>query len=613
MKVLSFTSLSEKPDKNGIIPLTSWRLNELLDMTDAPEETRMAFSKEKIMLYAGGWQSWSPGWELAPGETLPSKVRLIPLLRKLSAPPWDVKQNGNSPKKNRGEVDGSFIMYLRALSFYVVIAVVMNEPEAPPVCFSISKDREHIRSGIYLPGGIRPGNTDRNKNLPIAELRVFCADGYFALKDELKKIYSAESRFQRLLFLGSGSPGIDFRPGGYASWYNHYTNIDESTILSDLNGLIHTDNLITVRYLREGQPVVFQIDDGWEIAVGDWEIHKTKFPRGLKGIAEQIENAGLIPGIWLAPFLITRKSRIFREKPEWLLRENGRPVRAGWNPHWDGVFYCLDLSRDDVKEYLRFLIHEIIDQWGFRYIKLDFLYAGFLPGTYSGPQENTEPVSPAFYYKQAVELLTEKRANACGLPVAYLGCGLPLGSSYRHFPLSRIGTDTKERWDWTLPKYLRHEGRPSALLSLRDTIGRSFMNGTVYINDPDVIFLRSQNCSLTENEKELIALVNFLFAGQILCSDDFFALHKTDLSFAETINELYSKLSKEEYGALYLKKDVYRLESRSGKVSGIINLSDIPYLEKDSEGFSGGQWLVDRRLKRDGFIFAPRSISIYRH
>jgi hypothetical protein len=92
---------------------------------------------------------------LAPGETNPATVRLIPQLRKLSAAPWDCKPNGNAPKteaNRRGEANGTFIMYLRAGLDYVVIAAVMDSPASedrfvrPPVCFSVSKDRRQIHA-----------------------------------------------------------------------------------------------------------------------------------------------------------------------------------------------------------------------------------------------------------------------------------------------------------------------------------------------------------------------------------------------------------------------------------------------------------------------------------
>ncbi len=134
------------------------------------------------------------------------------------------------------------------------------------------------------------------------------------------------------------------------------------------------------------------------------------------------------------------------------------------------------------------------------------------------------------------------------------------------------------------------------------------MNGTIYINDPDVVFLRSANCALDETEKECIALVNFLFATQIMCSDNFFALKEADFLFIRRIQELYEKLDGDEYGAIVLEKDVFMLESRSGKISGLINLKNKPFrLPPDSGHFSGGTWLVDHRKKMS---FDPHSISI---
>jgi len=601
----------DKPDENGLLPLACWKLQELLDFAGAGEDDRRSFETETAMLYAGPWQSWSPGWELPPGEQFFPGVRFIPLLRKQSAAPWDIKPNGNAPRisasKHRfaGEVTGSFIMYLRVGSRYLVIADAAKS-NAPPVCFFISKDRQLIRAALYVGKRRARLRTEPPRNdSTVAELRVFLAHGYFNFKDGIKNIYY-DDRFKPLEFLGKGQPAAYFRPGGYCSWYNHYTGIDEKIILSDLEGLFTTDNLIALRYLKKGLPAVFQIDDGWEVAVGDWEVNSARFPRGLKYIADRIENAGLIPGLWLAPFLLTRRSRIFRERPEWLLSERGRPVEAGWNPNWDGVFYCLDLSREDVTEYLRSLMNRIIDGWGFRYIKLDFLYAGFLSGENGG--------RTAEHYEKAIALLTERTRNAAALPLAYLGCGLPLGASYRHFPLSRIGTDTLERWDWLSAKFIRHEGRPSALLSLRETISRSFMNGTIYINDPDVVFLRSFNCGLKEIEKECIALVNFLFAGQIMCSDNFRTLGEADLLLIRRIQELYEKLDGDEYGAKALEKDVFLLESRSGRVSGLINLKNAPFhLAADAGRFGGGAWLVDHRLGTSGensISFAPHSVSV---
>ncbi|MDR2553257.1 MAG: alpha-galactosidase [Treponema sp.] len=585
------------PVTNGFLPLGSWELAELLDTVQADGEARRAFASRTLMLHPGGWQSFSPGWELPPGKNPPPSVRLLPLLRKLTAPPWDCEENGGAPRGGRRETTGSFLMYIRAGSWYLVLAAA--DSKGPPLCFFTGMDRRRIRAGLYVRGLTEPVSP------PVPALMVFLVRGYFALKDELRRLYRGEDRFAPLAFL-SEEYGVDFRPGGYESWYNHYTNIDEGIILDDLEGLLSTDNIVKLRYLDRGKPAVFQIDDGWQRAVGDWEIDGGRFPRGLKVMADRIEAAGLIPGLWLAPFLVTRRARIFREKPEWLLKtRRGRPVRAGWNPHWDGPFYCLDLSLPGVLEYLEALIDRVIDQWGFRYLKLDFLYAGFLPGAYASGG------SPWEHYERAAALLCARRNDAAGRPLARLGCGVPLGPSYRHFPLSRIGTDTRETWDWPLARFLRHEGRPSAWLSLRDTIGRAFMNGAVFINDPDVIFFRSGNCRLTETEKECIALVSFLFGGQILCSDNTLLLSEKNAAFTRRINALYDILEGDEYGVEAIDGNgensepggagksgktgglVFRVESRRGTVRGIINLGNKPF-------------------RGDGMSCAPHGITLWR-
>jgi alpha-galactosidase len=364
-------------------------------------------------------------------------------------------------------------------------------------------------------------------------------------------------------------------------------------------------------------PIVFQIDDGWEKAVGEWEINLQRFPNGLASVAAKIEAAGYIPGLWLAPFLVTRRSRIYAERPGWLLRDAaGQPVVAGFNHLWDKQYYCFDLSRKDVLEYLRGILDRVIDEWGFRYLKLDFLYAGYFSGAFA------EGGSPYEHYERACAVLTARKSSASGLPVAYLGCGCPLGPSYRHFPLSRIGADTREVWDWNLVKILMgHVGRPGAYVNLQDTIGRAYLNGTVYINDPDVIFLRSRNCKLKEYEKELIALVNFLLGGQIMISDDPYLQEPADLALTRRICAHYDRLEDDEYGVRRLDRDIFRLESRSGRIAGLINLSGRPYtLAARTDAAGGGlydalfrgPYLTDHRLraKAGGISFAPHSISL---
>ena len=599
-----------------------WSFDGLFEAVGLAAEDRAAFAHTgELAVHPGGWQSWSAGWELMGRERLPKKVALLPELMKLT------NRDGESPPKGGGWITGHFIVYLRAGDRYLCIAS-MEGDGLTPVTFYINRKKQRIRAEVFAPGKTwKAGEA-------VAELNVFFARGFFAFKDALKALYRQEDAFRTVDFLRSHAGSIDSEnreprskrnlPGGYESWYNHYTNINEALILEDLDALSKTENLLKLRYIDRNRPLVFQIDDGWEKAVGEWEINNERFPRGLKFIAEKIEAAGFIPGLWLAPFLVTRRSRIFRERPYWLLMETvpkaspkqGKPVVAGFNHLWDKQYYCLDISRQDVQDYLKALIDRAIDEWGFRYLKLDFLYTGLFAGAYAGGG------APHEHYEKACKILTRRTANAAGLPVAYLGCGLPFGLSYRYFPLSRTGADTREEWDWHLVRLLGHVGRPSAWINLRDTIGRTHLDDTVYISDPDVIFLRTKNCKLTETEKELIALVNFLLAGQIMFSDDPLHLAESDLALTRRVNALYEKLEDDEYGAVRigpdLIRDVFRVESRSGKIAGLINLSGRPFRLERERGpelfrcMSASELLVDNRLSRsaDCISFVPRSITL---
>jgi hypothetical protein len=91
------------------------------------------------------------------------------------------------------------------------------------------------------------------------------------------------------------------------------------------------------------------------------------------------------------------------------------------------------------------------------------------------------------------------------------------------------------------------------------------------------------------------------------------------------ISALYDKLSGDEYGAVQIEKDVYRLESRPGNVTGLINLKGRPFrldprgarrngMEGLMTALARGQFLTDHCLNGGGrrgiWRFGPHSITI---
>ena len=561
-----------------------------------PEAPRQAPDPQTAAIFSNGWQSWSLARELLPGERI-HRARFVTKLNIYTDRP-------GLPIEGRTVVS-HFLTYLRCGEDYLVL--ISRNAGGPPISFRVhrgSGDAGRVEIIAYAEGqSFKEGD-------PVADIRIIRRTGFFAVRDAIKKIFGGFDLFGRLRFLGApGEPRLV--PGGYESWYNHYSNIDEALILADLDGLGSSPNLIKRYYSERSKPTVFQVDDGWETGIGDWSVNAARFPRGLLPVSEAIREQGYIPGLWFAPFIAARTAPVVAEHPEWLLRdEKGKPVTAGWMPNWGGDFYCLDLSRSEVRFYIEGFIRRAVDEWGFRYLKLDFLYAGLLPGSRSGG-------GPAWRaYEETLALITAIDASPSGEPVAYLGCGAPLENSFRYLPLMRIGADTKEEWDHFPHRMLRHQARPSAKVSLMDTAGRALLDQAVFINDPDVVFCRTTNMKLSRPEKEAVAVGATLLASQIMFSDDAAAFDAGEESeFTGWLVGFLNATAAREFGVARLdagnarrKPLAFRIFSRDGHMQGLLNLDDKP-VRADGPWNRGAVALLDRRLA-DG-AFAPRSASLF--
>ncbi|MBQ0039800.1 MAG: alpha-galactosidase [Treponema sp.] len=527
---------------------------------------------KKSWVSPGGWQSWNPSFEVAPHSRLSSlKCHVVPQ--------WNayLQVPGHKYKRNRNNILCQFVAYLRNGSRYFFICStgrVENNVCLPPLYYEVDRSKAVVRIIACDQGKVW------NQDEKAAEVCFFECDSYFTAKDCLSKLYEND-RFDCLSFLGK-------EPGGWESWYNHYANIDENLVLEDLASLSCTENVISTLYLKEKKPAVFQIDDGWEKGLGFWEPN-ARFPSGLKFITEKIESASMIPGLWIAPFIVDIRNPVYAEHPDWILRdEKGKLVKAGYNPAWGkhGTFYALDLSNNQVLTWIDGVIDTAINVWGFRYLKLDFLYAGMLYGRHANGGSAYE------WFDRAIKKLTSRKFNKDGMPVAYLGCGTPLELSFNVMPLSRIGCDTFEHWENKIARRIGWNGRNSACLNLKDTIGHAIWNKSIFWCDPDVIFARKENCTLSDDEKKLIAFTAFAFGNQVMYSDDPAKCTGSDEhEMTKEICAMKKKFADEEFSVESILEDIFEIKSRSGKYRGYINISD-------------------RNFSKDGINVKPHSYSI---
>src|SRR5262249_25453856 len=136
---------------------------------------------------------------------------------------------------------------------------------------------------------------------------------------------------------------------GWCSWYHYYNEVTEADLRHNL-----------AIAAADGWPFdVFQLDDGYQAAIGDWRHTDESFPSTIDAIASVTAAARFRPGLWLAPFLAAPDSQVVRDHPDWVARRRSspdEPLWTWWNPGWGGgqrgFMYGLDPTHPGVLEHL---------------------------------------------------------------------------------------------------------------------------------------------------------------------------------------------------------------------------------------------------------------------
>lgn len=154
---------------------------------------------------------------------------------------------------------------------------------------------------------------------------------------------------------------------GYCTWYYYYADVTEADLLENLEAM-------SARRNSGYKAQVIQIDDGYQTYQGDWNDQDPSWPTPLREIARRINAAGMTAGIWTMPFQASTASRVFREHPDWFVKDaNDKPIVAkGWSPPPDDLWATLDTSNPAALEHLA-KIFRTFHEWGYNYFKMDGL------------------------------------------------------------------------------------------------------------------------------------------------------------------------------------------------------------------------------------------------
>jgi alpha-galactosidase len=403
----------------------------------------LEFGRPPKSYYRHGWQSWSLTTWHEPDFPLPTQKPAI--LHPLQTDPVYARQAApNGSWLGAVEFEPGKILLLGALDMEAHVAF---QGQQSPV------DASHLNGWYEADSG----------------------DWFVGYGDE----QTVFARYAELLGERLGSAPGKPTPRVWCSWYSLRTAITQDLLHQVLDGLgdLPFD--------------VFQIDDGWQISVGDWEPNE-KFPSGMEALAAKIRASDRTPGLWLAPLLVLPSSTLFRQHPDWLLRKaNGKPVSAGIN--WGERLYALDTTHPEALDWLKALMKQV-RAWGFDYLKLDFLYAGALPG------KRHEEMPREAAYRQGLQVMRE----AMGEDAYFLACGAPIIPSLGLCDALRVGPDVSGEWEnYRNAVLLYNQTTPGTRNAIRTSLNRLWLNPLV-ATDPDVTYFSSQQNSLNAEQKRLL-------------------------------------------------------------------------------------------------------------
>ena len=329
-----------------------------------------------------------------------------------------------------------------------------------------------------------------------------------------------------------------------------------------------------------------QIDAGWYSTRGDYAV-RTNLAGGMKEIADSIKAAGMTPGIWIDGFRANSTSDVCTQHPEYFLHDQDGnliiEVRRKEGTDRDRVY--IDYSHPGARAHIAQRIRAIVEDWGFPYLKIDFMRFGLNREIMRNKPAVTgiRAHDPTITDVERMRLGLQTMREAVGPDRYLLGCSAVFGPCIGYVDGMRTGGDISPRY----------EAFPERSLA---NLGHFYLSGRVFNGDADYLVFREaadedekvakedvkRGGSMTMNEAQMWADVNKLYGSCRLSSDNLMTLRPERQAL---VKEVFQYPAMDETVPLDVwrhatsKGDGFELVlARKGKAIylGVFNWSDTP-------------------------------------
>jgi alpha-galactosidase len=287
---------------------------------------------------------------------------------------------------------------------------------------------------------------------------------------------------------------------GWWSWTAFYTKITEGNTL--------TNALWLAQHLKPLGYDYFHFDLGYGYARNEYTTpNASQFPHGMWPLTHRISKLGLNIGVWTAPFEVGERSWVYEHHKDWLVQNlSGKPIQitTAEEVPTERVF-VLDPTNPGAQEHLRKTYRALVDEWGVKYIKLDFMDNTAIEGGYFRP--NTTALEAQRIGLQIIR-------QAVGEHVLLDKDGSPMLNPVGLVDEGRVSQDTGHL-------FLRSKEAAPGIAA------RFFMHRNFFINDPDAFAVSHQlteereiQAPLTLKEAEVSIALSAVSGGMYEIGDD---------------------------------------------------------------------------------------------
>ncbi|MDE3178536.1 MAG: alpha-galactosidase, partial [Acidobacteriota bacterium] len=351
----------------------------------------------------------------------------------------------------------------------------------------LTRDPLSSSQTIYLSLPLLPG-----KSLSSEKILFAAGPSYFQMLED----YGKAVRDMHHARVSSAAPM------GWWSWTAFYGGVNEGDILTNAAWLAAHLRLLGYDY--------FHIDEGYQYARGEYTIaNATQFPHGMDSVGHAICRQGLTLGIWTAPFEVSVRAWIYERHKDWLVKDShGRPIMIGYVHGHTDPLYVLDVTNPAAADYLRDTYRTLTQEWGVRYIKLDFMDSAAIEGRRFRPHTTA---------LEAQRIGLEIIRKAVGDGVLLDKDGSPMLNPVGLVDEGRISVDTGHSFQAS------KEAAPNIA-------ARFYMNRNFYASDPDAFSVSRQlipeehwhqaQKPLTLNEAEVQIVLAAVAGGMYEIGDD---------------------------------------------------------------------------------------------